>query len=170
VIVAGNRLQDYRSVFGDETVDYDAALQAYHRQGPSGDWENSFVSAYAAAHPHEDWAETFAHYLHMREGLTSADGMGLQVETELLATDPFQGSVVSRTNDSSDGEFLENVNRWCVISRVVNELNRSMGQPDFYPFKLSTEVVQKLHFVHRAICNVASSPAECPNDQFGRAS
>jgi hypothetical protein len=34
---------------------------------------------------------------------------------------------------------------------MLNEMSRSMGQPDFYPFILPTEAVAKLHFIHLVV-------------------
>jgi hypothetical protein len=40
---------------------------------------------------------------------------------------------------------------------VLNELARSMGQPDFYPFVMSKPVVAKLQFVHMVVQNASSA-------------
>ena len=37
------------------------------------------------------------------------------------------------------------------VASVLNELARSMGQPDFYPFVMSRPVVSKLQFVHLVV-------------------
>ena len=64
----GDRTHDFRAIFGDESDDYKAALRRHYADGPPSDWQERFVSAYAAAHPWEDWAETWAHYLHIIDG------------------------------------------------------------------------------------------------------
>jgi hypothetical protein len=152
-------LDTFRLVFGDERADYGEALRNYHLNGsPFVDWQSSFLSAYATAHPHEDWAETWAHYLHMREGLDSAGAMGVAIEPERLSCQPFpESALLSPEEDPTAAQFLEDLNRWCALSTVVNELNRSLGQPDFYPFVLSQATVRKLHLVHLAITLNASS-------------
>jgi len=74
----------HRELFGDETTDYGAALGSYYREGPKPDWNRHYVTAYASSHPHEDWAETFAHYIHIVDTLDSARayGIGLRSETD----------------------------------------------------------------------------------------
>ena len=37
---------------------------------------------------------------------------------------------------------------WLPLTVAVNSLNRAMGQPDLYPFILSTPAIDKLGFVH----------------------
>jgi hypothetical protein len=72
-------IESFRQVFGDERQDYGQALQAHYANGAPPDWQTSFVSAYASAHPWEDWAETWAHYLHMVDTLETANAFGLKV-------------------------------------------------------------------------------------------
>ena len=69
-------------VFGDERADYDQALQAHYKEGPPADWQARFVSAYASSHPWEDWAETWAHYLHMTDTLETALDCGLSLRPQ----------------------------------------------------------------------------------------
>jgi hypothetical protein len=40
-------------------------------------WRDNFVSAYATTHPWEDFAETFAHYLHIVDTLETANAFGI---------------------------------------------------------------------------------------------
>ena len=72
VLVTGEEIARWRELFGDEQADYAATLEAYYRDGPPLNWSQRYVSTYAAAHPYEDWAETFAHYLHIVDALETA--------------------------------------------------------------------------------------------------
>ena len=74
----GGRLDSCRAVFGDDFTDYAAALQRHYEQRPPADWAETFISAYAAAHPWEDFAETWAHYLHIVDTLETASAFGLK--------------------------------------------------------------------------------------------
>jgi hypothetical protein len=141
-------LGDFRAMFGDEREDYSVALDRYYREGPESAWRERHVSSYANAHPWEDWAETWAHYLHMRDTLDTAVSFGLapdQVDVDARQYDPevLQGAPLW----DAEG-FIAMLNAWTRLTGVLNELSRSMGLPDFYPFVLSDAVVRKLHFVH----------------------
>ena len=76
LITESDLIEPFRELFGDERQDYALALKHY-QQGPSADWQNYYVSAYASTHPWEDWAETWAHYLHMTDALETAAASGL---------------------------------------------------------------------------------------------
>jgi hypothetical protein len=142
----GGKLEAARAVFGDETEDYQAALDRHYREGPRAGWEASYVSAYATMHPWEDFAETWTHYLHMADTLDTAASFGMVVdpgvtddptmETE-IAFDPY------RTKN-----FDRLVKAWLPLTVAVNSLNRSMGQADLYPFALTPATIDKLRFIH----------------------
>jgi hypothetical protein len=132
------RLDACRSLFGDEREDYSTALQQHYAHGPPADWQQRFVSAYASSHPWEDWAETWAHYLHMMDTLDTAAASGLM---------PQRGD-----RGFLDEGFDSLASDWLALTCVLNNLNRSMGMPDAYPFVLSSPALAKLEFVH-AICN-----------------
>jgi len=168
-------LQPFRALFGDERADYAAALQRHYEQGPPAEWPLSHVSAYASAHPWEDWAETWAHYLHMLDTLDTAVSFGLDAAQVELGYEPFtrsalasapiapaaQATAQARPSDApghDDEEFLAFVNAWMKLTGVLNELSRSMGLPDFYPFVLSVAAVRKLHLVHRVVSEVRAAP------------
>jgi hypothetical protein len=145
-------LPRFRALFGDEQADYGAALKRHYADGPPPDWRTRFISAYAASHPWEDWAETWAHYMHMRATLETASAFGLDTSRARLRLDPFGADVLYGGAELGDGEaFLAAINGWVLLTTVVNEVSRSMGQPDLYPFVLSAAVVTKLHFVHCVI-------------------
>ncbi|NQX88573.1 MAG: putative zinc-binding metallopeptidase [Halioglobus sp.] len=127
------QLEAFRALFGDERSDYAAALDAYYASDPSPDWREHFISAYASAHPLEDWAETWGHYLHIHDALDTAAAHGL------LGTDPsIMGSA-------------KRIATWRRLSVTLNELNRSVGRGDAYPFVLNSAVEKKLSFVNRVI-------------------
>lgn len=132
------RLARFRKLFGDEHEDYAAALERHYRDGARADWPEAHVSAYASAHPHEDWAETWAHYLHIRDTLDTARAHGLSVADGAITPDAAH----------PQGAFADLIAAWLPVSLAVNELNRSMGLPDMYPFVLSPAALAKLEFVH----------------------
>src|SRR5690606_34083291 len=117
--------------------DYAAALQAHYARGQDlGDWAARHVSAYAAAHPWEDWAETWAHYLHMIDLLETAASYDAavtvpdpQAATRYRVTDPFAAPRPA---------FDDMVRQWVPLTLMLNSLNRSLGQHDAYPFALSS--------------------------------
>jgi hypothetical protein len=146
-----NMLDEFRQLFGDERQDYAAALQRNYQQGPAPGWEQRHVSAYASTHPWEDWAETWAHYLHMVDTLDTALSFGLDTRRLDMEIDPFSRDVLFRPNDPGAKRFLSFLNAWIALSAVLNELSRSMGQPDLYPFALPRPAVAKLHFIHLVI-------------------
>jgi hypothetical protein len=146
-------LEDFRRLFGDEREDYAAALKRNYDQGPPVGWEQRFVSAYAATHPWEDWAETWAHYLHMVDTLDTALSFGLDVRRLDMEIDPFSRDALFRPNDPGAKRFLAFLNAWISLSAVMNELARSMGQPDLYPFALPRPAVAKLHFIHLVVAS-----------------
>jgi len=153
-LVAGSDWHEpFRRTFGDEREDYAAALQRNYEQGPPPDWSQRCVSAYASTHPWEDWAETWAHYLHMVDTLDTALSFGFHARDIEVDTEPFPASVLER----EDPDFLYFLNSWVEMTSLLNELSRSMGQPFFYPFVLSAPAVRKLHFVHRVVIGAAPS-------------
>lgn len=149
VLVAdGGLLDQFRVLFGDDRQDYGEALASHYQNGPPADWQSRYVSAYASAHPWEDFAETFAHYIHMTDGLETALSSGLAMT---LSGSMFGQSGGGRYDPYRAGSAGDLVQRWVPVSIALNSINRSMGQPDVYPFVLSPAVVEKLEFVHRLI-------------------
>ena len=122
-------LNRFRHVFGDERQDYQSSLDQHY----SGDWAHGqeFISVYASSHPWEDWAESFAHYLHLRDVLETSEEFGL--------------------TSTSGFDFDRGVEEWIRLSVAFNEINRSMGLPDLYPFALTSRVIEKLRFVHETV-------------------
>lgn len=155
LIEGGNRLDAFRASFGDEREDYAAALQRHYESGAPQDWPQQFVSAYASAHPWEDWAETWAHYLHMADSLETAAACGLA----LRPPRPDEPSVEVDPPNERPGGFARMLDDWFPLTYVLNNLNRGLGLPDGYPFVLSTPAIEKLRFVHETIAAV-SQPAD----------
>ena len=158
-------LEDYRTLFGDERADYAEALQRNYTQGPRPDWVQRFVSAYASAHPWEDWAETWAHYLHMVDTLGTAMRFGLDAKDVELPHAPFTRGILWRPDDPGAESFLKITNAWVELTGVLNEMSRSMGEPDFYPFVLTPPVVAKLQFIHCVVLQTRQAKAEAEGEK-----
>ncbi|WP_439623053.1 zinc-binding metallopeptidase family protein [Gemmata sp.] len=150
-------LDGFRAVFGDEQADYGEALKRHYKDGPPAAWRDSYISTYATSHAWEDWAETWAHYLHMTDLLETTVDAGLTLRPKRpghLAMTP-SPSLVSITSSAFDAM----IESWYALTYVLNNLNRGMGHPDGYPFVLSAPVVEKLRFVHEVIARHAAAPA-----------
>ncbi len=155
------QLAAFRQLFGDESQDYAASLQNNYAHGPPDNWQLNYISSYASSHPWEDWAETWAHYLHMRDTLDTAASFGLSINAGLLEFTPFTTAALSNSNEVTAQSFLVFLNEWTGLTVLLNEMNRTMGQADFYPFALPEPAVAKLHFVHQVIASAAQKhPAE----------
>jgi hypothetical protein len=144
LIANSPHLSRFRELFGDETVAYDAALQTYYRQGPPADWGSKTVTPYASSHPWEDWAETWAHYLHMVDTLETAASFRLSIN-ESVPTKP--GPILYR----ADMDFEKLLAEWTPLTCALNTINRSMGLSDLYPFIIPAPVTEKLEFIHQVI-------------------
>jgi hypothetical protein len=136
----------FRKLFGDERANYADSLQRYYDNGPPAGWQERFISAYAASHPWEDWAECWAHYLHMTDMLETASANGM-VLLPAQEGEPAMWAPPSGTPEP----FERLIARWYPLTYVLNNLNRSMGLPDGYPFVLSPPIIDKLRFVHQLI-------------------
>jgi len=131
-------LDRWRLVFGDERADYAQALQSHHEGGPPADWAQRHVSAYASAHPHEDWAETCAHLLLVMDAAQTAQAWGLQLGSA-AADVALDGPVPAQ---AEVGDLV--VRRWLPVAQFLNAMNRSLGLPDSYPFVMPPAVVDKM--------------------------
>jgi hypothetical protein len=143
----------FRQLFGDEQQDYAAALQKHYEQGAPSDWRERHVSAYASSHPWEDWAESWAHYLHLRDALDSAASFGLTADDVEARVQPFGREALWDASRAGSSTYLQLINDWLRLTSVLNELSDSMGQAPFYPFVLSRTVVAKLQLVHEVIAH-----------------
>jgi hypothetical protein len=143
------RLEAFRHLFGDERADYGESLKKHYDQGPPPDWNERLISPYATAHPWEDWAESWAHYMHMTDALETAADCGLQLRP-LRGDEPKMRATVLPVGKQPDS-FQVMVNNWYPLTYVLNNLNRGIGLQDAYPFVISAPVLAKLRFVHETI-------------------
>jgi len=151
-LVANTRwLESFRALFGDERASYADALERHYQQGAPADWAQHHVSAYATMHPWEDWAETWAHYLHMMDAVDTALSFGMSGHNAGLDYVSYPMSTLYDAGHPTGPAFLTFINTWIELAGMLNELSRAMGQPDFYPFVLPPAVVAKLHFVHLVV-------------------
>ena len=146
-LVRDRHQQDaFRAIFGDDRIDYNQSLKRHYQEGPPPNWQESFVSAYATAHAWEDWAETWAHYLHIVDGLETARSF------DLTARPGVDTEGVLQTHTGFDPYVEPDFNRlaesWLPLTIALNAMNQSMGQGDLYPFVLSPTVISKLGFIH----------------------
>jgi hypothetical protein len=143
----------FRERFGNEWQDYTASLAGYYQHGAPGGWEHEYISAYAASHPWEDWAETWAHYLQIVEGLETCETMGIQVRhlTLPLVILPVASgalpAVLGPATDEDDA-FLAWLQRWLCLSTALNEISTSVGESPLYPYVIPMRVAQKLRLAH----------------------
>lgn len=159
------RLTGFRATFGDERPDYEEALKRHYAQPPAPDWQERHISAYAASHPWEDWAETWAHYVHIVDTLEMADslkwsigamqsasGRLLTPDTDKDGSDRHPGDDGAEVAPPLTGSsFDAALARWIVLSNASNSINRCMGLPDLYPFVISQAVAEKLAFIDRLL-------------------
>ena len=146
--------QAFRQLFGDERADYQAALKIHYEQGAPANWTDNYISAYASTHPWEDWAESWAHVLHMVDALETAHAVGLSVK-------PTRGdepalAIPGRPSPARIGDFDQLVSEWNALTYVLNNLTRGLGLPDAYPFVLCAPVVEKLRFICSTITSSRS--------------
>ncbi|MDP4284350.1 MAG: putative zinc-binding metallopeptidase [Bacteroidota bacterium] len=143
-------LQPFRNLFGDETCEYAEALKQYYNKAPSDAWKDNFISAYASSHPWEDWAETWAHYLHIVDTMETAYSFGMSLNPK-SADKTNEMSAKLNIDPYTTKDFEDIIERWIPLSFVMNSLNRSMGLKDSYPFVINETVKEKLNFIHETI-------------------
>ncbi|HKU38659.1 MAG TPA: putative zinc-binding metallopeptidase [Polyangiales bacterium] len=148
-------LAAYRRLFGDERADYAQAVQRHYASGAPAGWPQQYVSAYATMHPWEDWAETWAHYLHIVDTLDTARSYGLSLRPQAAGRHTREISMSARALDFEDFDAL--LAGWVPVTIALNSLNRSMGLIDPYPFVLCAKVIEKLRFVHDVVRHWAES-------------
>ncbi|MEM5515504.1 putative zinc-binding metallopeptidase [Henriciella sp. AS95] len=131
-------LKQFRALFGDERADYGEALARHYDQGPPAGWADDHVTGYASSHPHEDWAETFAHLVHLTDMLDSYLAAGFSAPgLDGVSPDPYA---------CKDPNKL--ISAAVSVGLGMNHVSRSMGQFDIYPFVISEKVRTKLAFIH----------------------
>jgi hypothetical protein len=152
-------LNGFRELFGDERASYEEAVQRHYNGGPPADWANRFVSSYASMHPWEDWAESWAHYLHMVDTLETARSFGLALRPTVARGVAAAKQAVKKataelevgTRELAFDDFDDLARAWPPLTVALNGLNRSMGTPDMYPFVLSEPALKKIRFVHDTV-------------------
>jgi hypothetical protein len=149
-----------KEYFGDDELDYQESLKKYYENKPADNWRDEFISEYATMHPYEDWAETWAHYMHIMDTLETAKNFSI---TGSITGDAADAEETDELNLPQDSQFFYSqtsitsvLDAWMEFSVILNSLNRSMGMNDAYPFVLSQPVRKKLSFVHHAIHNKLS--------------
>lgn len=144
---SGDYWQRVNELFGDPNADYQAALDRHYSQGAPDGWQDEYVSSYATMHPAEDWAETFAHYLHIRDTLDTAAAFGMAAASATLGHKMLGPS-----------GFDTIIDMWLPLAWALNMVNRSMGKDDLYPFVLPPAVLEKMRFIHTVIGDVTADP------------
>jgi hypothetical protein len=144
LVADAGRIEAFRSMFGDERVPYAEALQRHYQSGAPPGWETLYVSSYASSHPWEDFAETWAHYFHMVDGLETARSYAIGANAQ--SGEVHYGAYQSK-------HFNALLDAWVPLTIAMNAMNRSIGNSDFYPFVLSDAISAKLQFVHGLIHN-----------------
>lgn len=149
-LIAGTPLlAPFRALFGDEQADYAAALRQHYEHGPDPAWVQHGVTAYASVHPWEDWAETWAHYLHIIDTIETAAGFGLILRPQHPAAESMRANPGKAATDQAGFQLI--LSTWFPLTYALNSLNRGMGLPDLYPFVLSDRAIEKLRFVHHTV-------------------
>ena len=145
----GGRLAECRAVFGDDEEDYEEALKRHYETGAPLDWQENYVSTYATAHAWEDFAETWAHYLHIVDTLEMAQAYDLQLSPAVDKAGEFAVGYGIDPYDTSDIQALIDV--WLPVSTALNSMSRTMGKDELYPFVLSPGVIRKLGFMNALV-------------------
>jgi hypothetical protein len=154
-------LTEYRALFGDERLDYAQALATHYANGAPPDWQSRFVSTYATSHPWEDFAETWAHYLHIVDTLEVAGAFSMSVHPRLVRSADLDATVDFDAYVATDIDTL--IDTWMPLSLALNSLNRAMGEPDLYPFVLSKPAIEKMGFIHSLVHpQIQAAPAPQP--------
>lgn len=142
-------LGKFRDLFGFETEDYAASLRRHYNENASADWHPEHISKYAASHPWEDWAETWAHYFHMIDKLETAYSFGLSLDPPQSHTDHLMTAI--DFDPYLEQDFDKIVEAYLPVTLIGNSLNRGMGIPDSYPFVLTPSVIEKMRFIHELV-------------------
>jgi len=146
-----------KQYFGDDELDYQEALKLHYEKGSPKNWRDTFISEYATMHPYEDWAETWAHYMHIIDTLETAQNFSITGSTSGIEIDAEEVGDLNLPQDASyflgQTSITNILDTWVEFSVILNSLNRSMGLADAYPFVLTQAVRTKLSFIHHAIHN-----------------
>ena len=156
-------LEAFRKLFGDERKDYAEALQAHYNNGPSPNWNKEFISSYATMHPWEDWAETWAHYLHIIDTVETAYSFGLTIHPSVKNASVLNANI--NIDPYAVEDFKEVLDLWFPLKFALNSLNRSMGLHDLYPFIIPPKAIGKLLFIHQ-VCYAYRKQRQLPDQVF----
>ena len=137
-----------RRTFGDERVDYGDALAGHYAGATSWDVRR-FVSPYAASHPLEDWAETFAHYLHILDATGTAVAHG-------LLPDP-AGAIAGPT---ATLDFSAVLAAWRSLHVALDAISEAVGSPAVFPVDPLDTVTAKLVVVHELVQLGVAAPVD----------
>jgi hypothetical protein len=148
-------LEPFRQLFGDERQSYEDNMKKYYANGAPANWAENYISAYSTMHPWEDWAESWAHFLHIQDTLEVAVDFGLVGKR--IKIDP-KGDAEGRQASLTAKPFDQVMEAWAELTIALNSINRSMGLRDLYPFILSQPVVDKLHFISDVIAGTEEPP------------
>lgn len=146
LVAEGGELEACRAHFGDDRMDYAAAIDRHYENGPPEGWEAHYVSAYATMHPWEDFAETWAHYLHMIDTLEAGASYGLRIAPKVVEPAPLTAALDFDPFDVVPFQPL--FDAWLPMASLLNSLNRSLGMRDVYPFVLTPAILRKMAFIH----------------------
>ena len=158
----------FRELFGDWRTDYNEALQRYYANSAPQDWQENYISPYATAHPWEDWAETWAHYMHIQDATEAARAFGLVDKSVRL--DPTvrpdggtacRGLAHSPRMSTQQNGMEQIIGAWTELTIALNSINRCMGLKDTYPFVLSPTIVKKLSFIFEVDFSSIRSKGRC---------
>lgn len=153
-----DRITRFRELFGDERLDYQQSLKTYYDQGPPARWQDVWISAYASMHAWEDWAETWAHYLHMVDTVETAHDFSFRIHGHDVSAPAPEPDMQMASGYVTPVSFDALFGDWCRLSVALNSLNRSMGMDDAYPFVISDAALNKLRFVHEIISEINNQP------------
>ena len=128
LIQYSQNLAPFRRLFGDERSDYSEALRRHYAHGPRADWQHDFISGYASSHPWEDWAESWAHFLHMSDAVQTAEAAGLSLQPE-RGDEPTLHPPI-RITAPTNRSFDQLLQAWIPLTHVLNNLSRGLGLPD----------------------------------------
>lgn len=157
LVLTSKFLEPFRQLFGDERQDYNECMKKYYATGAPATWQESFVSVYSTMHPWEDWAESWAHYLHIQDTLEVASDFGLVGKR--IKIDP-KGDADGTSASVKPRPFDQVLDAWAELTVALNSINRSMGLRDLYPFVLSKPIVDKLYFISEVIVGTNTPPQE----------
>ena len=155
---ADEYLDECRELFGDERAGYSDAIARHYKFGAPDGWEETYISEYATMHPWEDFAECFAHYLHITDTIDTSREAGLVLKADRVRFSAPRDIVPLESYVDEPIERLLFDWRW--LSLFFNRVNTAMGKNPVYPFEIPEAVVAKLGFVHRVIRETARAKEE----------